>query len=675
MKKYCAVITILCALTPLAYAQSKHPITFDDVTAMHRLSDPQISPDGKWIAYTVTVVDKAANSSNSDIWMISMDGKTTRQLTNSPKGDSQPRWRPDGKVLAFISSRDGAPQIYTLPMDGGEATKLTNISAGAGSPVWSNDGKWLLFTSSVYPKCPDDACNQKRAEEWETSKIKVRVYDHLLYRHWDTWWDGTRSHVFMANAGDGSFRDLTPGDDDAPPAALGGFPDYAFSPNGKEVCYVKNTDPVVALSTNNDLFVVPVGGGEAKRITTNKGNDNNPVYSPDGKYIAYLMMPRAGFEADRQELVLYDRASGTQRSLTANLDRSVGSFVWASTSDRLYFLCGDEAYVSIYTVSVKGDDVKQLTSKTFNTGIQISSDGNTLAFLRQASNMPDEIWTMGVDGKNPHQLTFTNREKLAQIEMNPLEEFWFTGADGDKVQGLIVKPPQFDPNKKYPMIYRVHGGPQQGTWGDTFHTWTSQLFAAPGYVVVMVNFHGSAGYGQKFTDSITQDWGGRPYEDLMKAVDYILANYPFIDGNSMAATGASYGGYMMYWFMGHTDRFKCIVASDGPFNAESMFGSTEELWFPNWEFGGAYWQKIDNYNKWSPHRFVKNWKTPLLVFQGQKDYRVDLSEGLQAFTAAQLQGIPSKLVYFPDEGHSVLKPLNREFVYKTIIDWIEKWTK
>jgi dipeptidyl aminopeptidase/acylaminoacyl peptidase len=674
MKKYCAATMILCVFTSMAFAQSKHSLTFDDAVAMHLLSDPQISPDGKWIAYTVTVGDKEANSSNSDIWMVSMDGKTIRQLTNSPEGDSQPRWRPDGKVLAFISSRDGAPQIYILPMDGGEADKLTNISTGASTPVWSNDGKWLLFTSSVYPECADDACNKKRAEEWETGKVKAQVYDHLLYRHWDTWRDGTRSHVFIANAGDGSFRDLTPGDADAPPAALGGFPDYAFSPDGKEVCYVKNTDPVVALSTNNDLFVVPMGGGETERITTNQGNDNNPVYSPDGKYIAYLMMPRAGFEADRQELVLYDRAGGTQRSLTANFDRSVSNIVWAPTSDRLYFLCGDEAYESIYTVSVKDGNVEKLTRKTFNTEIQISPDGRTLAFLRQASHMPGEIWTMGVDGKNPQQLTFTNRERLSQIEMNPLEEFWFAGADGDKVQGLILKPPQFDPNKKYPMIYRVHGGPQRA-WSDTFSLYTPQLFAAPGYIVVMVNFHGSTGYGQKFTDSITEDWGGRPYEDLMKGVDYVLANYPFIDSNRMAATGLSYGGYMMYWFMGHTDRFKCIVALAGIFNAESFFGSTEELWFPKWDFGDAYWQEVDNYNKWSPHRFVKNWKTPLLVIHGQNDYRVDLSEGLQAFTAAQLQGIPSKLVYFPDEGHSALKPLNLEFSYKTIFDWIKRWTK
>jgi dipeptidyl aminopeptidase/acylaminoacyl peptidase len=674
MKKYCVVMMILFVFTTLAFAQSKHPLTFDDVAAMHSLSDPQISPDGKWIAYTVTVTDKAANSSNSDIWMVSIDGKTTRQLTNSPKGDSQPRWRPDGKVLAFISSRDGVPQIYNLPMDGGEAAKLTNISTGASNPVWSNDGKWLLFSSSVYPECPDDSCNQKRTEEWETSKVKARIYDHLPYRHWNTWGDGTRSHIFVANARDGSFRDLTPGDDDAPTADLGGFPDYAFSPDGMEVCYVKNTDPVVAMSTYNDLFIVPVGGGEAKCITTNQGNDNNPAYSPDGKYIAYLMMPRAGFDSDRQELVLYDRASGAQRSLTVNFDRSVGNSVWAPTSDRLYFLCSDEAYESIYTVSIKGGDVKQLTSKTFNTEIQISSDGKTLAFLRQASHMPVEIWTMSVDGKNPHQLTFTNGERLAQIEMNPLEEFWFTGADSDKVQGLIIKPPQFDPKKKYPMIYQVHGGPQSA-WSDNFSPWNSQLFAAPGYVVVMINFHGSTGYGQKFTDSITEDWGGRPYEDLMKGVDYVLRNYPFIDGNRMAATGLSYGGYMMYWFMGHTDRFKCIVAHAGVFNIESAIGSTDFPRVAEWEFGGTYWQKIDNYNKWSPHRFVKNWETPLLVIHGQKDYRVDLSEGLQAFTAAQLQGIPSKLVYFPDEGHAVSKPLNSEFWYKTVLDWIEKWTK
>lgn len=671
LKSFCAVVLLATA----AVAQEKRAITFDDMMAVQRLTDPQISPDGQWVAYTVTKVDKAANKSNSDIYVVSMDGNTVRQLTNSPKGDSQARWSPDGKTIAFISSRDGAPQIYLIPVAGGEARKLTNISTGANSPVWSNDGASLLFSSSVFPDCADDACNQKKSEEQEGSKVQARVYDRLLYRHWDTWWDGTRSHVFIARASDGSFRDLTPGDFDSPPIALGGSPDYAISPDDSEICFVKNTDPVVATSTNNDLFVVPVTGGSEKRLTTNKGNDNNPVYSPDGKYIAYCMMPRAGFESDRQELMIYDRGTGASRSLTANLDRSVGGFAWAQTGDRLYFTADDLGRSAIYTVTLKGGDAKKLTDKTFNASVQVSGDGKTLVCLRQSINQPYEIWAMNKDGSSPRQLTHTNDALLAQLDMNPVEEFWSDGPGGVKVHSLMLKPPKFDATKKYPMIFLVHGGPQ-GAWDDIFHfRWSAQMFASPGYVVVMPNPRGSTGYGQKFTDEISGDWGGKVYQDLMNAYDYAIKNYSFIDANRTAAAGASYGGYMMYWMMGHTDKFKCIVSHDGTFNTYSAYGSTEEIWFPNWEFKASPWLIRDAYEKWSPHNFVQNWKTPILIVHGQKDYRLDLSEGLQAFTVAQLKGIPSKFLYFPDEGHWVLKPLNSELWYKTVLEWIGQWTK
>lgn len=666
---------VVVLLAAAAIAQEKRAITFDDMMAVQRLTDPQISADGQWVAYTVTKVDKAANKSNTDIFLVSIDGSTVRQLTNSPQGDSQARWSPDGKTIAFISSRDGTPQIYLIPMSGGEARRLTNISTGASSPVWSSDGASLLFSSSVFPDCPDDACNQKKSEDQESSKVKARVYDRLLYRHWDTWWDGTRSHVFIANVSDGAFRDVTPGDYDSPPIALGGSPDYAISPDGAEICFVKNIDPVVATSTNNDLFVVPTTGGAEKRLTTNKGNDFNPVYSPDGKYIAYCMMPRAGFEADRQELVLYERSSGMSRSLTANLDRSVGGFVWAPTSDRLYFTADDLGRSAIYTVSLKGGDAKKLTDKTFNASVQVSSDGKTLVCLRQSINQPYEVWAMNSDGKNARQLTHTNDALLAQLDMNPVEEFWSDGPGGVKVHSLMLKPPKFDATKKYPMIFLVHGGPQ-GAWDDIFHfRWSAQMFASPGYVVVMPNPRGSTGYGQKFTDEISGDWGGKVYQDLMNAYDYTIKNYKFIDANRTAAAGASYGGYMMYWMMGHTDKFKCIVSHDGTFNTYSAYGTTEELWFPNWEFKAAPWLIRDAYEKWSPHNFAQNWKTPILIVHGQKDYRLDLSEGLQAFTVAQLKGIPSKFLYFPDEGHWVLKPLNSELWYKTVLEWIGQWTK
>ncbi len=672
MRRLFWMIMLLLIGVTAGLAQERHPITFDDFIAIKRVSDPQPSPDGRWVAFTVTVYSKESNRGNSDIWLVSTRGGEPRPLTHSPAGDFQPRWSPDGKTIAFISTRGGSPQIHLIPVNGGEARQLTAISTGAIGPVWSADGRHILFHSRVYPDCQDDACNKAREEAKAKNPVKAQIWDRLLYRHWNEWTEGKRNHVFIASAKDGSFRDLTPGDYDSPPIALGGSPDYAISPDGREVCYVKNTDPVVAISTNNDLFVRPVDGGPEKRLTTNKANDNHPVYSPDGRYIAYLAMRRPGFESDRQEVMLYDRRTGEHRSLTADLDRSARNIVWGPKSKYIYFLADDQGYYSIYRVSIKGGDVKQLTRKSFNTSLRVTRQGK-LVFLRQAINRPADVWIMDGNGKNARPLTDINRELLARLEMNPLEEFWFEGAGGTKVHGLMVKPPEFDPNKKYPLIYLVHGGPQ-GAWHDSFHyRWNAQMFAAPGYVVVMVNPRGSTGYGQKFTDEISRDWGGKVFEDLKRGWEYVVKTYPFIDADRMAAAGASYGGYMMYWFQGHEQPFKCLVAHDGVFNLVSMYGSTEELWFPEWEMGGPPWENPELYRKWSPSSYVKNFKTPMLIVHSQRDYRVDVSQGFEAFTALQRMGVPSKFLYFPDEDHFVTKPLNAELWWKTLHAWFAEY--
>jgi dipeptidyl aminopeptidase/acylaminoacyl peptidase len=666
---------LLLLMAFVSIAQQKRAITFDDLIGFGRVSDPEISPDGKTVAFVVTSYNKAENTSYSNIYLIPIDGGQIRQLTTEKKSNNTPRWMPDGKSVAFVSNRDGLSQIWIVPVTGGEARKVTTISTEASGLVVSPDGKYFAFHSDVYPDLPTDSANRERNEQHEKSKVKAKIFTTLPYRVWDNWKDDKRSHVFVSDASGGQPKDLTPGDYDSPPIDIGGDVDFAFSPDGKELCFVRNTDPMVAVSTNNDLFIVPTAGGEPKRITENKATDNQPVYSPSGKYIAYRAMVRPGFEADRYRLMLYERATGTLLNLTEEFDRSVDEVVWSPDEESLYFDADDQGYHSIYRVDVATNEVRQLTKKVYASDLRITPDGKTVVFTNQRINRPAEIYRMDVNGKNLALLSHINDEKIAQLEMNPVEDFWFTGADGTKIHGLMVTPPFFDQRKKYPMVYLIHGGPQ-GQWPDAIsYRWCAEMFASPGYVVVMVNPRGSTGYGQKFTDEISGDWGGKVYDDLMRGVDTAVARYSFIDRDRLAAAGASYGGYMINWIEGHPNPFKCLVSHDGDFNTVSSYGTTEELWFPEWEFKGTPWTNPELFAKWSPSSYVKDFKTPMLIIHGQKDFRVDISEGFQMFTALQRMKVPSKFLYFPDEGHWVLKPQNSELWYKTVLDWIGQWIK
>ena len=674
MKSFSLFLTIL-AFVAVATAQPKRPITFDDLITMGRIGDPQISPDGKTVAFVMTTFDKAANTSTSNIYLVPTEGGVVHQLTNGTRSNANPRWTPDGRTIAFVSSRDGDSQIWTIPVTGGEARKVSSISTGASGMIISHDGRWFAFASDVYPDLPDDAANKARMEQEEHSKVKAKIFDHLPYRVWNYWKDGKRSHVFVMPVAGGMAMDRTPGDYDTPPIDLGGNWDYDFSPDGKELTFTRNTDPMVAISTNNDLFSVPVSGGSAKRITPNPANDSQPLYSPDGKFIAYRAMRRPGFEADRKELVLYNRATGDRKSLTENFDYSINDVVWAPDGKSLFVTADDKGSVSVFRIWTDGRKPETVIDKGYNHNLAITPDGTQLVFIRERINMPAELYRINVDGKNLTQLTMINTKHVAELDMNPIEDFWFKGAGGTQVHGWIIKPPAFDKSKHYPMIYLVHGGPQ-GQWGDQFHyRWNAEMFASRGYVVLMVNPRGSTGYGQKFTDEISRDWGGKVYVDLMNGLDYALKTFSFIDAKRVAAAGASYGGYMMNWMGGHTNRFRCIVTHDGVFNPKSMYGSTEELWFPEWEFGGELYKHPKLYDQWSPLNAASNFKTPTLVVHGQRDFRVDVSEGFQLFTALQRQGVKSKMLYFPDEGHFVTKPQNAELWYKTVLDWIDENTK
>jgi dipeptidyl aminopeptidase/acylaminoacyl peptidase len=743
------LLAILSAL-PLA-AQAKHPFTFEDMMALKRVEEPVPAPDGKWVLFAAVDVDLKANTRTPHVWVVPISGGKEQEIISDQDAD-RPRWAPDGKHFAFVSTKEGGSQIWIADFDGARGAvtgvrKLTSIATEAAGELWSPDGKNILFKSDVYPECDgapaaEAACNSKKVEEAKNSKVKAQIFTHLIYRHWNAYKEGKRSHLLVlpvpvesnlvgANSSPviGNFpRDLTPGDYDAPPFSLGGQDNYAFSPDGQEICYSSNHDPVEAISTNKDLFTMPVNFpadatsvqvlAATKNITAdNKAADVNPFYSPDGKYIAYRAQVRPGYESDRWRLMLYHRTTGAKTDLTKGFDLWVGSFSWASRYG-IYFTAENEGESPIYTVwpdicgehchPIKlmdgfNDDIASVVTKTVTDGGHRIAYSELVVFSQMSVQATTEIfiaehgsYAMGLEKikamllgqsleplppdamDNARQITHLNDSALSQLSMSPLEPFWFTGANNDKVQGFLVKPPNFDPSKKYPVKFLIHGGPE-GAWGDDWsYRWNAELFAAPtssgpGYVVIMINFHGSTGYGQKFIDAINSDWGGAPFEDLMKGLDYAEQHYSFIDKTRECALGASYGGYMANWILGHTDRFKCIVSHDGMFNSESAWGSTEELWFNEWEFKGTPYTNREMYRKWSPHLAAANFKTPTLVIHSQLDYRLDVSEGLQLFTTLQRQGVPSKMLYFPDEGHWILKPQNSQLWYKTVNDWVDEW--
>ena len=696
--KILAAISLV--LVSSVFAQNiKHPFTFEDMMKLKRVGAPVPSPDGKWVVFDCQDVDLAANTKSSHLWIVPATGGESRRLNPTPNHEERPRFSPDGKRLIWMSKATDPTQIWMSDFDpaGGQLVgkpyQVTSISTGADGAIWSPDGKNIVFVSAVYSDCKDDACNKQRDEELKKSKVKAKIFTRLFYRHWNAFTEFKRSHLFVMSA-DASqanlARDLTPGDHDVPPFSLGGQDMYAVSPDGQEVAYTSNIDEVEATSTNNEIFIVPVAGGAPKKISTSPGSDTTPLYSQDGKYLAWRSQARAGFEADKWRLIVQDRQSGQTRDLTEKFDRSVGSFTWFGTS-ALLLTAEDHGASPIFVALPARPHGPEIIEFKEPGSAEIHADDlvwskNTLFFTRMSAVAPNEIWKHDdlADGgpiweqKHPgfEPLTHMNDALLSQIDMQPLESFTFKGANNEDVQGFMVKPPGFDPNKKYPLKFLLHGGPQ-GAWGNEWtYRWSAELFAANGnYVVVMINFHGSTGYGQKFTDSISGDWGGKPYIDVMNGLDYLEKTYPFIDKNREAALGASYGGYMANWLLGHTNRFKCIVSHDGMFNAESAYGTTEELWFANWEFGGPPWKKRDVYRKWSPHEYAANFKTPTLVVHGQNDYRLDVSQGFDLFTTLQVLKVPSKMLYFPDEGHWVLKPQNSQLWYKTVNDWVDQWCK
>jgi dipeptidyl aminopeptidase/acylaminoacyl peptidase len=654
--------------------QGKHPLTFDDLMAVKRISDPQVSPDGRLVAYVDTDVDFDENKKISNIWIVPTASGEPRRLTMGSDSSSRPRWSPDGKEIAFVYNHHGDSQVWINGVEGWDPRQITHMSTGADGVTWSKRGDWLLFTSQVYPDCMDDACNKQKLDEAEKSKVKARIIDELLFRHWTEWRDGKYTHLFAVSAKGGAARDLTPGAFDSPTFFLGAPDGYAISPDGKEVCYTSNRTGHPAWTTNNDLYIVSTEGGEAKNITAdNPGSDAAPQYSPDGRYIAYTSQARDGYESDLFRLRVYDRQTGKISDLTTGYDNWVNSFSWAADSDTIFFISGVAGRSPVFKTSLSHPKVEKVLDGE-NEELQVTSGGKALVVTRSSLTQPQEIFRALIPGGTPMQLTHENDALLSTLEMNPAEPLETKGALGDNIESFIVKPPEFNPNKKYAAICLIHGGPQ-GDWNDGWgYRWNAQMWAAHGYVVMMTNFHGSTGYGQKFLEEISGDWGGAPYQDLMAAADQLEA-LPYVDKTRIGAAGASYGGYMINWIAGHTNRFKVLVSHDGVYDLRSMYGETEELWFGEWEYKGVPWEHPALYEKWSPSNFVQNIQTPMLVVEGEFDFRVPLGQAFQLFSALQRKGIPSKLLYFPDEGHWVMKPQNSELWYKTVLGWQDQYLK
>jgi dipeptidyl aminopeptidase/acylaminoacyl peptidase len=727
-------LPLLCllALAPVSPAQTtpveppttitaKRPMTFDDLMAMKRLGETAVSKDGQWLAYSVTTVDLAQNTKTAELWLQKISGGDPIKIAFAQPGDSDPAFAPDGHSLLFLSGRENGQQIWLADFDPatgatGNPRRLTSISTGVDNAKWAPDGKFIIFNSAVYPDCPaiatadfstGDACNAARDKALADSKVKAQIWTHLLYRHWNHYTGDKRSHLFLVSVEDGAMRDLTPGDPhDVPPFSLEDSScGCDISPDSKELAFTENPDPVPAISISAQIYTLDLTDPAAKpvKVSTSAGGNFNPAYSPDGKYLAWRSEARAGYESDKFRLFLYDRAAKVATDLIPKFNDWVDEIAWAPNSKMIYFTSGQQGEEPLMIATIDGHPAYVLDPNLLPvlgdfSDLHPLQDGYTIVASRTKVDAPAEVSAASIALDIPRadklrSITHLNDALLAQLDLPKMESFWFTAKDGTKIQGFLIRPPGFDPGKKYPVKFLIHGGPQ-GAWGDDWsYRWNAELFAANGYVVVMINPRGSTGYGQAFIDAVNGDWGGKPFTDLMTGLDYAEQHYPFIDKTRECALGASYGGYMANWILGHTNRFKCIVSHDGMFNAESAFGSTEEDWFNIWEFKGHPWDyyegvptdgsssvgrgKPDSENpfrKWSPSLYAKNFKTPTLVIHGQLDYRLDLSEGLQLFDTLQLLGVPSKMLYFPDEGHWVLKPQNSQLWYKTVNDWVDQWT-
>ena len=680
-----SVLLTVCAcalaLTPLRGAQAaelRPPFTVEDLVVLKRISDPQVSPDGRYLAFVQRETDLAANKSHSSLWLMALaEGARPQQLTDAGGGDSSPRWAPDSRTLYFLSTRSGSQQLWRVVLTGAEARRITDFPLDVGSFRVSPQGTSLALSMEVFPDCPTLACTRERLDARARNKASARTYERLFVRHWDRWSDDTRSHLFTVPADTPipitAAVDVMRGfDADVPGKPFGGDEDFAFSPDGRTLVFAARTPSrEEAWSTNFDLYQVPLAGNAAPRNLTanNPACDARPVFLANGD-LAWIAQLRPGFESDRFHIMVRRARGGAVTALTIGWDRSVQRLA-ASPDGRTLLAAVDELGQRVlYRVDPRTGAPTRLTTTGEVEGF--SATNERVVFVRADLGSPADLYVVPLQGGAAQRLTDVNHELLAARQMSEFQQFSFRGWNDETVYGYLVKPWGFEPGRRFPVAFVVHGGPQVSMQNLWTYRWNAQAFAGGGYAVVMIDFHGSPGYGQAFTDSISRDWGGKPLFDLQKGLAAAVAQFPWLDSERVCALGGSYGGFMINWIEGNwPERFRCVVDHDGLFDQRMMYYSTEELWFPEWEFGGPYYQNPQGYEQFNPVDFVSKWRTPILVIHGQQDFRVPYTQGLAAFTAAQRRGIDSRLLVFPEENHFVLKAADSVLWYHTVLGWLD----
>ena len=681
---FAAAALLVASTSPAAAAgAASKPFVVDDLVRLRRLSDPRVSPDGKTVVFALTETDLDENKRRSDLWLLDLSAKDAapRRLTQNAANDLSPRWSPDGNSLYFISTRSGSAQVWRLPLASGEAMQVTNYPRDVGALAVAPRGNRIAVSLEVFVDCADLRCTKDRADAKAKAKATGRQYDSLFVRHWDTWSEGTRSHVFVANIGaDGTAGapvDVSKGlDADIPSKPFGGDEELTFSPDGASLVFsarvAGRSEP---WSTNFDLYQVPAdGAARPKNLTAqNRAWDTQPVFLASGD-LAYLAMARPGFESDQLRIMLRDARTGAVRPVVASWDRSIDHLGVTADRKQLLVTTDDVGQKALYAIDVASGTPRKLVGTGSVAEFEPTSD--SVVYALSSLGGPADLYSVPLVGGAPRRLTNVNADVMSQRKLGEYEQFSFKGAGGETVYGFVMKPHGFQRGVRYPIAFIIHGGPQVSFSNGWSYRWNPQVFAGQGYAVVFIDFHGSPGYGQAFTDSISRDWGGKPFEDLQKGLAAAVEKYPWLDGNRACALGASYGGFMVNWIAGNwPDRFKCLVNHDGIFDQRTMYYSTEELWFPEWEHGGTYYDKPAEHEKFNPASFVTKWKTPMLVIHGEQDFRVPLEQGLSTFTALQRRGVESRLLVFPNENHWVLSPANSLQWHEAVFGWLGKHLK
>lgn len=668
------LIVISCGVA----AGQLHPFTPEDLLSMSRIGQIAVSPDGNRIVFEVAQVDMEADGLKKDIWLVEKDGRNLRALTTHPEDDIDPVWSPDGRYIWFLAKRSGLWQVWRITADGGEAVQITDLPLDLANLRISPDGTLIAFTCRVFPDSNGIAQTAERLRSASNRKATGRIYDRLFVRHWDTWSDGRRSHIFVMPCKGGEPVDLMRGmDADCPSVPFGGIEEFTFSPDGRSIVFsTKLAGRAEAWSTDFDLFVVPTDGSSPPRPLTkdNPAWDSYPCFCPDGKRLAYLAMARPGYESDRFRIVIQDWPGGRRRVLTGSWDRSPSSITWSSDGTEIYAIAPHIGQVGLFAVDANTGLVRTIIAN--GSVEQMAVSGDRIFFRLSTFTSPSELYSIRADGADLRRITGINLDRLAKIRMGHFEQFSFEGSAGDTVYGYVVAPVDLDPNSRYPIAMLIHGGPQ-GSFANNFHyRWNPQIYAGAGYGVLMIDFHGSTGYGQAFTDSVRGNWGSRPLEDLQIGLAVAIQRYHWLDGQRVGALGASYGGYMVNWIAGNwPDRFKCLVSHAGSLDERIGYLETDELWFPDWEYSGQPWTNPEAYERCNPIRYAGNFRTPMLVIHGALDYRVPDTQGISTFALLQRLGVPSRLLYFPDEGHWVLRPHNCLLWHRTVLDWLDRYLK